>query len=434
MEKNKYEKNNRAFVVGFAAVLMGAISAVPLAVASLFIPPMVAKIGSSVTAVSLFASISALAGMLTSFLLGTLLKKIKFKSLIVVGGIFSGLLMISIGLSTSLPIIYAAAFMQGIGLIIAGSAMTQTVISKWFIEKRGIMMAMILVFTMLLAAILNVVLSSLIVYAGYQPVALWLGIVSTVIVVILGLFLIVESPEEVGLKPYGYRELTEEEKQNAAAAAEAKAKSGLVNFTLKQAMTTFPFWAILVYKVITTTAAQAIANQASNFYQSIGVSAVSAGTVIAVNALVGMVFCILAGIFADKKGPTFSAVFTAGAGAIAFLLAFLWSGMGGAIIAAVFFAGTMATSLYGPTMLTRLYGTKEAGGILGFNNAAGNLGSLLGPVIAASFYDRFGNYTLGFEIIGIACVIAIILAVIAGSKKSADALKARQAELENHPT
>ena len=196
-------------------------------------------------------------------------------------------------------------------------------------------------------------------------------------------------------------------------------------------MATFPFWAILIYKAITTLAAQAIGSQASNFYQSIGCSAVSAGTVIAVNALVGMVFCVFAGIFADRKGPTFSAIFTAGAGAVAFLLAFLWSGMGGAIVAAVFFAGTTATSLYGPTMLTKLYGTKEAGGILGFNNAAGNIGSLLGPIVAAAFYDRFGNYTLGFELIGIASVIAIIFAIIAGSKKSADSLKAKEAAGES---
>lgn len=393
--------NTRAFVVGFAAILMGAISAVPLAVSSIFIPPMVEKLNTTVTAVSLFASVSALAGMLTSFALGKLLKTFPFKLLIVVGGIFSGLLMVTIGLSTSLPLIYAAAFLQGIGLIIAGTAMTQTVLSQWFVEKLGLMMSLILVVTMILAAVLNASLASAIATVGYQSVALWLGIISAAVVVIMGLFIIVESPAKCGLKPYGYKDEAESTDDGQI---EMPAAQG---FTLKQAMGTFQFWAILVYMMLTTIAAQAIASQASNYYQSIGCSAVSAGTVIAINALMGMVFCVLAGILSDKKSPAFAAVVTTGAAAVAFLLSFAWSGMSGAVIAAILFAGTTATSLFGATMITKLFGTKEAGSLLGFNNAAGNIGSLLGPIVAAGFYDKFGNYSLGFAFVGVLCVAAI---------------------------
>lgn len=410
----KTEKNSRAFIVGFAAIIMGAISTVPLAVSSIFIPPMAAALEASVTAVSLFASISALAGMITSFLLGKLLKTFPFKALIVTGGIFSGLLMVTIGLSNSLPLIYAAAFLQGIGLIIAGAAMTQTVLSQWFMDKLGLMMSMILVFTMLLAAVLNAVLAPVIVTAGYQTVALWLGIISAVVVVFLGLFVIVESPAKVGLKPYGYTE-------DAAAAGAQYVPTG---FTLKEAFGSFPFWAILIYMVLTTVAAQAIGSQASNFYQSIGLDAATAGLVIAVNALMGIVFCLVAGILSDKKSPAFAASVVVGCAAAAFLLSFMWSGLSGAMIASVLFAGTSATSVFGSTMVTKLYGTKDAGSLLGFTNAAGNIGSLLGPILAASFFDMFGNYTLGFIIIGGLCIVAMILANVAGSKKSAEAVKA----------
>lgn len=410
----KTEKNSRAFIVGFAAILMGAISTVPLAVSSIFIPPMAAALEASVTAVSLFASISALAGMITSFLLGKLLKTFPFKALIVAGGIFSGLLMVTIGLSTSLPLIYAAAFLQGIGLIIAGAAMTQTVLSQWFMDKLGLMMSMILVFTMLLAAVLNAALAPVIVSAGYQTVALWLGIISAAVVVFLGLFIIVESPAKVGLKPYGYTE-------DAAAAAGAQYVP--TGFTLKQAFKTAPFWAILFYMILTTVAAQAIGSQASNYYQAIGLDAATAGLVIAVNALMGIVFCLVAGILSDKKSPAFAASIVLGCAAVAFLLNFMWSGMGGAMIASVLFAGTSATSVFGSTMVTKLYGTKDAGSLLGFTNAAGNIGSLLGPILAASFFDKFGNYKIGFVIVGVLCIAAIVLANTAGSKKAEAQLK-----------
>ena len=411
-------QNSKAFTVGFAAILVSAISSIPLAVSSIFIPPMVEEFQSSVTAVTLFATISAFSAMLASFFLGTLIKQFSFKALISVGGILSGLLMICIGFSSNLYIIYIAAFLQGIGLVISGSAMTQTILSRWFVEKRGFMMSMILVFTMTISAILNVALSAAIEVSGYKTVAMWLGIISAIVVVVLGLLFIVDDPAKLDLKPYGYTNM------NAQQTSSAK-KHGVVNFTLKQGLARFPLWAILIYRLITAMSAQAIANQAANYFQSVGCSAVQSGYMIAITSIMGVVFSVIAGILADKKGPTFSAVITAGSGAVAFLLAFLWSGMSGAMIASVFFAGVTASSLYGPTMITRLYGTKDAGSMLGFNSAAGNIGSMIGPIIAASFFDKFGNYTIGFEFIGILLVLAILLSVIAGSERVIDSLKER---------
>lgn len=413
------KKNSKAMTMGLAAVVLAVVANLPLTIASVFNPHIAEHMGASMTSVALFASISALAGMITSFLLGGIMKKFSAKSLIVVGGLFVGALMIAIGVADSLVIIYIAAFLQGIGLIVAGTAMAQTIISKWFIKNRGIMMSLILVGTMLAAAVMNVIIPGLISANGYKSVALVIGIVSAIIMVGLGLFVIVDDPEKVGQKPLGY--------EDAQQGDSKKGTGSIVNFTLKQALVTAPFWCVMLYKVLTTMAAQAISNQASSYYQSIGLSAGTAGLVIAINALFGMVVCVAAGILADKKSPTFAAVVTAGLGALAFLGAFIWSGMIGAIIASVFFAGTLGCSLYGSTMIVNLYGTKEAGGLLGFVNAAGNIGSFIGPILAASFFDAFGNYTLGFEFIGVLLIVAIAIALWAGTEKSAAKLKSIEA-------
>lgn len=413
------KKNSKAMTMGIAAVALAVIANMPLAVASVFNPHIAEHMGASMTSVALFASISALAGMITSFLLGGIMKKFPAKGLIVVGGLFVGALMIAIGVADSLVIIYIAAFLQGIGLIVAGTAMAQTIISKWFIKNRGMMMSLILVGTMLVAAVMNIILPGLISANGYKPVALVIGIVSAVIMVALGLFVIVDDPEKVGQKPLGFDDVQQ---------GEGKKDTGsVVNFTLKQALVTAPFWCVMIYKILTTIAAQAISNQAFSYYQSIGLNDGTAGLVIALNSLFGMVVCIVAGILADKKSPTFAAVVTAGLGAVAFLGAFIWSGVVCAIIASALFAGILGCSLYGSTMIVKLFGTKEAGGLLGFVNAAGNIGSFIGPILAASFFDAFGNYTLGFEFIGVLLIVAIALALWAGTEKSAAKLKSIEA-------
>jgi sugar phosphate permease len=406
---------------------MVAIATMPLATASVFVPSMVAGLETSVTAVTMFISISAVGALIFSFLLGALVKKVPTKVLIIVGGIFTGLLYVTIGLTTSLPLIYGVAFLQGIGLVIAGMAMAQTVISRWFIKARGTMISLCMVSIMLLAAILNPVLTAMIQSYGYQVVALWAGIISGAIIVLLGVVFIVDSPEKLGQKPHGYVDVSPE----AATEQQAKATgSSVVNFTLKTAIATSPFWFVMLYKVLSIVAAQAIGSQALNFYQSIGLDPITASYMISVNALIGLAFAMISGILCDKKTPTHTAVMTAGIGAIAFLGAFLWSGVTGAIVAAICFAATSGCAIYGPMMMLKLFGVRDAGSLVGFINGAGNFGSFLGPIIAAAFFDMTGSYTLAFTILGVGLVIAVLLSLVAGSKKTAANLKTREAALQ----
>ncbi len=419
----KKENNLRAWVVGFAVIIVAMLATLPLSVASLFIPSMIAAMGASASAVSLYVSISSIGGLVASLLLGTLLKKFSIKTLIIVGGLFSGSLMIAIGLTESLPIIYFTAFLQGVSLIISGAAIAQIVITNWFVEKRGLMMSFILVILMLSAAILNMVLARLIVAVGYQPVALWLGIIAAAGIVLLGAFVIVDSPVRLGLHPYGASEAPASE----TAAAAVEASGSIVNFSTKQALKTLPLWCVILFMTLTNIASQGIGSQGLTFYQSLGLDAITASNMIAVNALAAIVFSLVAGIVADKKGPTASAIITAGAGMLAFLLTFLWSGSTGALIAAILFAGVSSTSVYAPLIIAKLYGSRDMGGMLGLANAAGNIGTFIGPVFAAAMYDANGNYVLAYEIIGVLLLIAIILTLVADSKKQAEKLKSIEA-------
>jgi MFS family permease len=62
-----------------------------------------------------------------------------------------------------------------------------------------------------------------------------------------------------------------------------------------------------------------------------------------------------------------------------------------------------------PKVIAELFGRKSMGPIYGINNIFNSIGGAAGPVLAASFYDKTGSYTLAFIIGGGAIFIGSVL-------------------------
>jgi MFS family permease len=439
MEK---QKNGRVWLVGFGAVLLSVLAVIPTVTASVFIMPVVTALDTSVSAVVLWISISAVGGTIASLIIGNLMKVIPAKLLVMIGGVFTGLLLVAFGMTDNLVIIYCAAFLQGWGLIISGMTIAQIIISKWFIKSRGLMMSLCLVFIMVFAAILNPLVATMIVSVGYQTVALVMGITIAVLVILIGAFIIVDTPERVGLKPLGYTENSETPGGSGGSGSgggsggsgekNAKKSSAFVvsDLPLKVILRTAPFWVIMLVQLVGTFAAQGIGSQSSPFFQSIGLDEVQASLAVAINALVGMVVMLLYGILTDRKGPTFASIIFAIFATAAFLLNFLWMGWTGAIISAILFTGASAISaLYAPNMLVKTFGVKHSGQLIGYGHVAGNIGSFAAPIVVAAFFDMNNSYTLIFTIVGVALVIITALIIWAGSKRTSEKLRALESRV-----
>ena len=434
MEK---QKNGRIYLVGAGAIMLSVLAVIPTATASVFIMPIVTALNVSVSAVVLWISIAAAGGTLASLVIGNLMKVIPAKVLVMIGGVFTGLLMASFGFTDNLIIIYCFAFFQGFGLIISGMTIAQIIISKWFIKSRGLMMSLCLVFLMLFAAILNPLVATMIVSYGYQTVALVMGAVIAILIILIGAFIIVDSPEKVGLKPLGYSEESAAPAGGGGHGGGAKQGASYVvsDLPLKVILGTAPFWAIMIVQMVGTVAAQGIGSQSSPFYQSIGLDEVQASLAITINSLAGMVIMLGFGVLADKKSPTFAATIVACFATVAFLFNYFWFGWTGAIIAAILFTGATAISaLYAPNMLVKTFGVKNAGQLIGYGHVAGNIGSFAAPILVAAFFDMNNSYTLIFTIIGVGLAICTVLVIWAGSKRTAEKLRALEKRYTDNNT
>jgi MFS family permease len=420
------QKNARAWVVGISACVMGVFAVLPTACMSIFIPQIAAGIGQSVGAVSLMMSISAVGGMIASLLIGKLFKAVNTKLLIAVSGVLSASSLLAIGLSQNITIIYITSFLQGLGLVWSGLTMAQIIIAQWFIKARGTMMSLNMILLMVFAAIFNPLLARFSQSLGYAQTALGFGILIGAVIILIGLFIMVDRPEKIGMKPYGFTDdASGAEDRGGHGSHGGGAQASLAELSLKQAVKTPAFWMIMLVCLLGTTVAQSYGTQAFNFFQSIGCNPDQAGLAIAVNSLVGLAWTMSFGAISDKKSPTLAALLTGIAVSVAFLFNMLWVGFIGAIIAAALIAAVAGLSaLFGPTSLVRLYGRKDGSHLIGLSHVAGNIGNFIGPVLAGAFFDIYGNYKFIYTILGCVMVVVVVLAVLIGSKKSMAKIKA----------
>lgn len=403
----KKRSERRIWLVGFGAVLLGVVSCIPFMVASLFVVPMMENLQTTAASITMYISVSAIGGTVGSFAIGWLMKKINIKIIVAVSGVFSGLLLVTIGFSTNLTLIYIAAFFQGIGSVLGGMTLSNILISKWFIKAKGTMMSLVMVFVTMVGAVATPVIASCIETVGYQTVATVLGLVTGISIILIGIIAIVDDPESIGLKPYGYETVQQESQGHS----DSKVS---VDISFKAAILTAPFWCIMAVKVFTTVASQGSSSNASPFFQSLGLDSVQAGLVIAVQAIAGLIFSVVTGILIDKKSTTLAGVVNIVTMSAAFLLTFLWSGRGGAILCGVMMAAATSINIYVPNIIVELFGTKSSGQLIGISGVAGNIGSFIGPILVSSLFDKTGSFILGYEIIGIMCVISMLLIVCVG--------------------
>ncbi|MDR1573202.1 MAG: MFS transporter [Clostridiales Family XIII bacterium] len=386
---------------------------------SLFVVPLSESLGVSRAEVSLMYTTSAFTAIFIALAVGFVLKKVSPKVVVVIGGVSVLIFLMALSFSDSMPLIWAAGCLKGVAGIASGMTMAQIVLSQWFHKGRGTILSFVPVMQGLFGAIANPLFARFIETYGYRPVAFWEAVVFGGMIILIGIFCIEGAPEKIGYKPYGYEEHTP---AAAPAAENTEAKKAVIHvpgLSIGQIVSFPAFWAILIATTFASLAAQAFGSQGSPYFQSIGLTAVEAAVALSAFNIGGIGWNLLYGVVNDKFGTSIATLINGTSFALALLLAYVWNGMTMAMICAVMLGAQGAlTSTLGPVTATRLFGTKEAGLMVGWIRAFSSVGSMLGPVLAGFMFDRTGNYSACYTIIGVGIVIAVAIALWANSKST----------------
>jgi OFA family oxalate/formate antiporter-like MFS transporter len=277
---------------------------------------------------------------------------------------------------------------------------------KWFPDKRGLMTGVAVAGYGAGALVMSPVAAAVIKASGVPVTFLGLGIVYLIVVVIAAQFY--ANPPQ-GCRPAGWEPRT----------AVAKA-AGTVDYTVKEAMSTWQFWLLWLMLFLNVSAGIMIISQASPMAQEIVHM-----TPIAAAAMVGLI-----SIF-NGAGRVFWAWVSdhIGRARVYFLLYM--------IQAIVFFALIRTHDLtlfsiefaiiglcYGggfgtmPSFTADYFGAKFMGGIYGIILLAWGAGAVPSPIMIARLHQATGRYDTAVNVIAIVMLVSLVFPLIARPPKS----------------
>jgi len=304
------------------------------------------------------------------------------------------------GFSTidSLAGVYLMRALMGGALAGAGLVICVTIVSRWFVAKRGLALGLMLSGTSLGNAVIPQMNAALIAEHGWREAFTIICLIPLLLLPII-LFVIKEWPDRIGLKAFGA--------EAASAGVDPRLLGG---YEFGAAIRSRNFWLIGTAAFCTFYAILGFANHLFLHMSDLGFGPAEAARAYFPLFVMGLVGKIVAGALADLLPR--KAVF---AGCLTLMFA------GGVMLATLDPKLVMpALYLFGLgwggnyTMLQGLvadvFGARSLGKILGGITVLDATGGALGPWVTGALFDITKSYQLGFSVIVV--LIAASLAAI----------------------
>lgn len=389
-----------------------------------YIRPLLMKLGVSVTQVVLLFSFAAITALVGALLIGSIIKKVKIRVLVPIGGMLLGLFYCILGLANSIEIIYAGALVFGLATTLTSVAVAQTQIMWWFAKDAGKKLGNLMFFMGVAGMLFNPILAKLLTVYPVESVGVGEGIILATLIILIGRFMLSENPESYGLKPVGYEAVESQGTANKAAQQAAP------SMTLRQILATPSFWFIILALVVMATASTGFANNAAALFQSKGLEPVSAALMISINSGVAIFMGPFFGRLVDKIGNLKATTIFGLIVVIVFFAGGAVAGMVGSLILAIGLSFRTFNGMMGPVAMTNLFGRKEAGNLVGFTTAAASVGSMVGAPLAGYIFDATKSYNVFLYIAAGMTFLTIVFLHLGSNTKAIKRIEERQERLE----
>ncbi|MEZ5660179.1 MAG: MFS transporter [Burkholderiaceae bacterium] len=369
---------------------------------SVFVGPIGADLGLSKSQI---ASAYGFATLVAAFLLpqmGKLVDRFGPRRMLVVITVLLGLACLAFGAVgglITLTIGFGALRFLGQGSMMLGSA---NLTAQWFSRKRGFALSLMVLGFALSMAVHPPLGEWLIKQYGWRWAWVVLGLMTWILLLPPLLLLVINRPEDVGLRPDG-----------DAAPASGQAEPEIDGLDLKQGLRTPAFYLLMlgwfaIAMLVTTL----------HFYQvsilnHIGVGREIAARVFPVAALAMVITMPFVGRMFDRFKTRY--VFAAGLSMLALALVSITfvTDLTGAILYAIVFGITNAFSMtmFG-YLMPRYFGRKHLGSVQGAGQMVAVVGASLGPLPVGLAFDYLGSPLLTLRLLAIYPVVAAVVAVM----------------------
>lgn len=362
-----------------------------------------ADLGVGRGAFALHATLCALVTGFLSPLSARLMKKIRFRVLIIAGSTLAAAATALMSLAGSVGLFYALGILRGIGLTFFYIMPVTTLINNWFRKRHGMAVGIALSFSGLAGAAFSPLFSALISSAGWQASFLWMAGIGFALTVPAMLF-VSFRPENAGLVPYGADE-------KAGRTTEPN------DAPHKKQMIFSPAMAVLCGMTLMHTSVTAIAQHFPGMGEWMGYES-SVGAVMVSAGMIGnIVSKLIIGTLSDRIGPFRAGMCMILVNALSLTGLLLLGGFASWIIIGIcfFYGSVYAFGAVGIPLLTRtLFGTENYASSYAVVSIFTCVGSALALTVVGLVYDLTGGYTaalagaLGIDLVNLMILLGLM--------------------------
>lgn len=327
--------------------------------------------------------------------------------IIFVTGILLGLLC---GVSTIAYIILFGLVLS-IGSTMGGQIATQTTISSWFTQKRGLAMSITMGFSGLICFAFPLITNA-VVGGGNWKMGFYLISIVAVIALIVAAVFTKNKPADLDQVPDGAA-------QTAAGKTASAAKSPVYKTTehktSKEAVKTAAFWFILITSFSIFAALNLAISSGVLFFKGFGIDATTVAGAVAVEGVAAVAVSLLIAPLADKIEPVRIAGVCALLTAVGAFLAFTSTSASIPVLYSYYILlgiGFGGISIVMPTAFANYFGYTHFPKIMGVVLLLLSIFSALVPTIAGAIYDASGSYSPMFLVIVIICLVGTVTAFL----------------------
>ena len=389
----------------------------------LFFKPMSEELGWTRAMTAGALTMRNLMGAVSSPIIGPLVdRKHGPRVLMTVGGLLGGLAIMGLSRVSALWHFYMAYGVLGaLGMIGLGGLVTNTVVAKWFIRKRGRAMAIATMGIssggLVLVPLTQWAISSF----GWRTAWVVLGCLIWVVIVVPAALLIRRSPEDIGLRPDGdeieVRDTGSATPSIAVLEAEALHAEEEV-WTLRAAVKTPTLWLLVAVFNLGGMSIMVTHVHVVAYLTDEGYSSAVAAAAVTVFAFCAGISKLIWGLMAERMAVRYCVIGC-----------YLLTVVGLAILlnprnvqmvfsyAVVFGLGIGGTAQLNPLTWANYFGRTFLGTIRGVLSPINLLSNAGGPLLAGYLYDITGDYQLPFTILLSGALLAALLMFFAKPPK-----------------
>ena len=363
-------------------------------------------------ATSSIFSVSMLFTGIFAFLMGWALDRYGPRVVLLLMGLFTGLGLLTTGLTNSLwqlYITYGLLLAVGIGPVFVVSMST---VSRWFDKKRGLAAGIASTGVGLGPLIMAPSATYLLINFSWRIAFIIIGLIAWLVVIPISR-LLKKSPYEIDALPDGVKVASKDKKNNYPQS------TGL---SLREALGVRSFWVITFIYLFYSCNLSFIITHLVPHVTDVGFSAMEAATVLSLMGGAAIAGRVLMGIVSDRIGKKFTAILCVLLQSAAVLWLIwakdFWMLQAFAIVFGFAYGG-MSPSM--AALISDTFGVGRIGTILGALEVGFGIGSAIGPAVGGYIFDVNGSYTMAFLSWAVALLTTALITVLVRRERRIEA-------------